>query len=244
MNRWGAFAVHLTASVVVFLGLLGLIVTIWYPGILFGIDGGWSGLKLVMGVDVILGPLLTLIIYRAGKPGLKFDLICIVTLQVACMAAGLWIVYQSRPIALVFAYDTFYSLAANEFQAYGQDPEVIATFPGPSPKLIYTELPDADISADIANIRGFFLDDPLFMQTETYQPIPEHGTAIFRRETAVRQDAERALRANIDGREEGCILNRFISAHANGFVCYDPQARKLTRFFTLQSDQLQETQAK
>jgi len=236
MNRWKAFAIHLTVSVAVFLALLGVIITVWYPGILFNVDGGWNGLKLVMGVDVILGPLLTLIVYRVGKPGLKFDLSCIVSLQVACMLAGLWVVYQSRPIALVFAYDTFYSLAANEFEAYGQDPEVIGNFPGPSPKLIYTELPDNDIGADVANIRGFFMDDPLFMQTDRYQPIPEHGTAIFRRENAVRQDAEQMLRADVDTREEGCVLGRFVSAYASGFVCYDPVTRNLTQFYASQSE--------
>ena len=236
MNRWGAFAIHLTASVVVFLCLLTLIVTVWYPGVLFNIDGGWNGLKLVMGVDVILGPLLTLIVYRAGKRGLRFDLSCIVSLQIACMVAGLWVVHQSRPIALVFAYDTFYSLAANEFEAYGQDPDVVRGFPGPSPKLIYTELPENDISADVANIRGFFMDDPLFMQTDKYQPIPEHGTAIFRRESSVRLDAENSLRANVEGRDEGCVLNRFVSAHTSGFVCYDPVVRQLTRFYARQSE--------
>ena len=106
MNRWKAFALHFALSVAVFASLLGIIMTLWYPGVLFNIDGGWSGLKLVMGVDVILGPLLTLVIFRAGKPGLKFDLGCIAALQIACMTAGVWVVYQSRPIALVFAYDT------------------------------------------------------------------------------------------------------------------------------------------
>ena len=231
MNRWKAFAIHLAISVVVFLGLLGVILTVWYPGILFSVDGGWSGLKLVMGVDVVLGPLLTLIVYRAGKPGLKFDLSCIVTLQIACMGAGLWVVYQSRPIALVFAYDTFYSLAANEFESYGQDPTVVKNFPGPSPKLIYTELPENEFSAEIANIRSLFVEDPLFMQTEKYQAIPEHGTAVFRRESAVRSEAEQVLRANVDSREEGCVLSRFASAYTSGFVCYDPVERKLTRFY-------------
>ncbi|MBT8146208.1 MAG: hypothetical protein KJN90_05100 [Gammaproteobacteria bacterium] len=231
MNRWKAFAIHLTASVVIFLGLLGLILTVWYPGILFSIDGGWNGLKLVMGVDVILGPLLTLVVYRVGKPGLKFDLTCIVSLQVACMAAGLWVVYQSRPIALVFAYDTFYSLAANEFEAYGQDPRLINEFPGPSPKLIFAELPEDEFRAEVANLRSVFVADPLFMQTDKYKAIPEHGTAIFRWESSVRRDAEEQLRANVESREEGCVLNRFASAHTSGFVCYDPVKRKLSRFY-------------
>jgi len=235
MTRWKAFTIHLSISIAVFVALLGLLLTIWYPGVLFSIDGGWSGLKLVMGVDVVLGPLLTLIVFQAKKPGLKFDLSCIVALQVACMAGGLWVVYHSRPIALVFAYDTFYSLAASEFESYNRDPELVAGFPGAWPKLLYTELPENDISADVANIRGFFMNDPLFMQTEKFQSIPEYGSGIFRRERNVRSDAESALGYDVESREDGCILSRFISAHANGFVCYDPERRRLTRYYPLQS---------
>ena len=231
MSRWKAFAIHLTASLLVFLFLLGIIILIWYPGVLFSIDGGWNGLKLIMGVDVILGPLLTLIIFKAGKPGLRFDLGCIVAAQVACMAAGLWIVYQARPIALVFAYDTFYNLAAGEFESYNRDPEVVNEFPGGWPKLLYTELPENDISADIANIRGIFMDDPLFMQTDKFKPIPDPGREIFRREHVVRSDATSLLGIELETGEESCVLSRFVSAHASGFVCFDPQRRRLTRFY-------------
>lgn len=36
---------------------------------------------LIMGADIVLGPLLTLVVYKAGKKSLRFDLACIVTLQ-------------------------------------------------------------------------------------------------------------------------------------------------------------------
>ena len=88
MNRWKAFGIHLAISLVVFLALLGIIILLWYPGILFSIDGGWEGLKIVMGVDVVLGPLLTLVVFKVGKPGLKFDLTCIAVAQIACMVTG------------------------------------------------------------------------------------------------------------------------------------------------------------
>jgi hypothetical protein len=235
MNRWTAFAIHLVISIVVFISLLGLIIAFWYPGVLFTIDGGWSGLKLVMGVDVVLGPLLTLVVFKAGKPGLKFDLGCIAALQVACMAAGVWIVYQSRPIALVFAYDTFFSLAASEFEAYDRSPESIAEFPGPWPKLLYTELPESDFAAEVANLRSQFIGDPLFMQTENFALIPEDNRGLFRREELVRGDAEALLKDFDEPDNENCILSRFASAHASGFVCFDPDARKLTSFYPLES---------
>jgi hypothetical protein len=230
MNRWKAFGIHLTISVVVFLALLGIIILLWYPGILFSIDGGWEGLKIVMGVDVVLGPLLTLVVFKVGKPGLKFDLTCIAVAQIACMVAGLWIVYQERPIALVFAYDTFYSLGTNEFEIYEKDPALLEEYPGPYPKLLYTELPESEISADIVNMRSQFIGEPLFMQTERYQPLPESNTEIFRRESIVRSEAGETIVGEISESQQ-CLLSKFISAHTGGFVCFDPQERKLTDFF-------------
>jgi len=230
MNRWKAFGIHLIISLLVFLALLGIIILMWYPGILFSIDGGWEGLKIVMGVDVVLGPLLTLVVFKVGKPSLKFDLSCIAILQIACMAAGIWIVYQERPIALVFAYDTFYSLGTNEFETYEKDPAVLEEFSGSYPKLLFTELPESEISADIVNIRSQFLGDPLFMQTERYQSLPESGAEVFRRESNVR---EMAMDLN-DGEFEAapdCLLSRFVSAYTDGFVCFNPQQRKLTEFY-------------
>ncbi|MBL4820927.1 MAG: hypothetical protein JKY98_08080 [Gammaproteobacteria bacterium] len=230
MTRWKAFTIHLAISLVIFLMFLGIIVFIWFPGILFSIDGGWNGLRIVLGVDVVLGPLLTLVVFKVGKPGLKFDLSCIAAAQIACMAVGIWIVYQERPIALVFAYDTFYSVSAQEFEDYDKDPGVLNNFPGAYPKLVYTELPDNKIKADIAMMRSQFIGDPLFMQTENYKALPEAAGDVFRRESNVRERADSLVDAVIED-SPACLLSRFVSAHTNGYVCFDPQRRKLTRFY-------------
>lgn len=230
MNRWKAFGIHLGISLMVLLMLLGFIIVLWYPGILFNIDGGWEGLRIVMGVDVVLGPLLTLVVFKVGKPGLKFDLSCIAAAQIACMAVGLWIIYQERPIALVFAYDTFYSIGTQEFEMFEKDPAVLEGFPGSYPKLLYTELPESEISADIVNIRSQFIGEPLFMQTERYQSLPESVTDIFRRESNVRTQAGELIEGQIEQSPQ-CRLSRFVSAYTNGFVCFDPQRRKLTQFY-------------
>ena len=89
MSRWKAGAIHFSISLAVFLVLLAIILIAWYPGILFSIDGGWAGLQIIIGVDLVLGPLLTLIVFKAGKPSLKFDLTCIATFQAVCMVAGI-----------------------------------------------------------------------------------------------------------------------------------------------------------
>lgn len=76
-NRWQAFAVHIGINAVIFIVLAAIILFIWYPGFLFQTDGGWQGIRLIAGVDFIIGPMLTLIVYKLGKPRLKMDLMLI-----------------------------------------------------------------------------------------------------------------------------------------------------------------------
>ena len=231
MSRWTAFAIHFSISLVVFLVLLAIILWAWYPGILFSVDGGWTGLQIVIGVDLVLGPLLTLVVFKAGKPGLKFDLTCIASAQVLCMAAGMWIVYNERPLALVLAYDTFYSLASAEFEDFGRDAAVVNEFAGSSPKMLYTQLPDNEVSADIAVIRSQFIGDPLYIQTEKYQAISADAaelSTIFRREETVRNSVSAELLAQLP---ENCLFSKFMSARTSGYVCYSAQANRLTSFY-------------
>ncbi len=231
MSRWTAFAIHFSISLAVFLVLLAIILFVWYPGILFSIDGGWTGLRIIIGVDLVLGPLLTLIVFRAGKPGLKFDLTCIASAQVICMAAGMWIVYEERPIALVLAYDTIYSLASQEYEDLGKNPSVLNDYPGAYPKLIYTELPENQIQADIVSIRSQFIGDPLYMQTERYRSLPaseQELIAIFRNEESVRATVSEEL---LNQLQESCSFARFVSAVTTGYVCFDRDSRSLGAFY-------------
>ena len=208
--------------------LLAVILLVWYPGILFRVDGGWTGLRIVVGVDLVLGPLLTLVVFKAGKPGLKFDLGCIAFAQASCMAAGMWIVYHERPIALVLAYDTFYSLATQEFEKFGRDFSVLEDFPGPYPKLLYVELPENEISADIANVRSQFIGDPLYIQTEKYRAILDDLELVFRREESVRANVTENLILQLN---DNCIFSKFISAVTSGYVCFDKERKVLSQFY-------------
>ena len=81
MTRFRAFTIHLTSSILIFLFFLGLMFFVWYPVPYFEIDGGWKVLRILAGVDVVLGPLLTLIVFKPGKPSLKFDMSVIVLVQ-------------------------------------------------------------------------------------------------------------------------------------------------------------------
>jgi hypothetical protein len=73
-------------------------------------------------VDVTIGPLITLIIFKTGKKSLKFDLTVIALLQLAALAYGIHTVYLARPVYLVFTFDRFDLVMAKDL-----DPKDLAT---------------------------------------------------------------------------------------------------------------------
>lgn len=116
VTRWQASAVHLSLSVAIALAVLALMLGVWYPWPLFEAMGG-SGLLLILcGVDVVIGPLLTLIVFRQGKPSLKFDLAAIAAVQLAALVYGSHIVYLARPAFIVFVKDQFQVAAAVDLE--------------------------------------------------------------------------------------------------------------------------------
>ena len=94
MTKVRAFAIHSIITVAILLAVLGLMRFVWYPTPYFEIEGGWKGWSLLTGVSLALGPLLTLIVFKPGKRGLKFDLSCIVLAQLAALIYGGTIIYQ------------------------------------------------------------------------------------------------------------------------------------------------------
>jgi hypothetical protein len=116
VTKLRAFIIHLTASATVVLGFLGLMFFAWYPTPYFEINGGWQVLRILAGVDVVLGPLLTLIVFKPGKPSLKFDMSCIVLMQLAALIYGGMIIYQQRPAFVVFGTDRFTTVTAAEVE--------------------------------------------------------------------------------------------------------------------------------
>lgn len=105
--RLKAFAVHLSLSALVALASLALVFQLWYPSLMSVALGVTNIFLLMLLVDVVLGPLLTLLIYRKDKKSLKLDLAAIAILQVGALLYGLHVVAEGRPAWVVFSVDRF-----------------------------------------------------------------------------------------------------------------------------------------
>jgi hypothetical protein len=118
-QKFAATGLHLLLSVVAVGALLLLVTRLWYPEFLFRTDGGWQGLRIVILVDLVLGPLLTFVVYRRGKKGLLTDLVLIGLMQAAALLGGAWVVHAERPLALVLHEGRVYSITADDYRDAG-----------------------------------------------------------------------------------------------------------------------------
>jgi hypothetical protein len=99
---------------------------------------------LLVSVDIVLGPLLTLVVFRSGKRGLKFDLTLIAVVQSVALVYGLSVVLRSRPVFLVASVDRLVLVSASDIAdadlAQGSKPE-FQSLSWTGPRLVAAELP-------------------------------------------------------------------------------------------------------
>ena len=108
-GRLKAAGIHLAISLAIAALAALLVFFVWYPYPYREISGGRELFLLLVVVDVVMGPLMTLAVFNLAKPRkeLRRDLAVIGLLQVAALVYGLWTVAVARPVHLVYEIDRF-----------------------------------------------------------------------------------------------------------------------------------------
>ncbi|MBK9116957.1 MAG: hypothetical protein IPM22_15350 [Betaproteobacteria bacterium] len=117
LDRWKAFGLHLAISALIAATVVMLVVWLWYPRPYFEAMGGEVLLRLLIGVDVVVGPLITLLIFDPKKPRLKYDLATIAVLQIAALAYGGFVMFEARPVYNVYFDGRFHTVPAYSVDA-------------------------------------------------------------------------------------------------------------------------------
>lgn len=106
-SRIKAFTLHLAISVTIAAIAMIIVFYFWYPAPLHTAVGVTQIFLILLAVDVVLGPVLTLVVYKVGKRTLIMDLSVIALLQVSALCYGVYTVAEGRPAWLVFSADRF-----------------------------------------------------------------------------------------------------------------------------------------
>lgn len=167
-HRARAGLIHLALSAAIAAAVFLPIYFFWYPDVLFERAGGRDLFLLIVGVDVVIGPLITFVIFVPKKKGLVFDLAVIAFLQSAALAYGVYVLFESRPAYIVFVKEGYELVRANQFpaaelaRARGKGYDKL---PLTGPKLVGARLPadrDEKLRVMMAAMAG--MDLPLFPQ--------------------------------------------------------------------------------
>lgn len=166
-----AFLIHLLLSLLIFCSVFYVLFVLWYPEPFFSIDGGLHGVKLIALVDLVIGPLLTLIVYRKGKKGLAKDMSVIAVMQIICLCYGIWTLYQYRPIALVFYQGSFYSMDISKYSGQPDALDRIKEIAGKVPGYAIVELPSGFDEIRALRRSATAKGETLFAQIDLYRPL-------------------------------------------------------------------------
>lgn len=107
--RLRATLVHAAISATVAACAAALVFWVWYPWPYSVLAGGTGLFFLITGVDVVVGPLITLTVFDTSKgwPVLRRDLAVVAALQLGALLYGLNVMFEARPVALAMEAERF-----------------------------------------------------------------------------------------------------------------------------------------
>lgn len=180
-NRYIASAVHLSLSIMVFSLVFFILLYFWYPAPFFSASGGWQGLRIVAFIDIVLGPLLTLVVFNSkkSKNELTCDIVTITILQTLALCWGVYTIHQQRPVVVAFLDNEFYTVTARDLKDAKFDLQRLKTFGTSNPLYVYIKKPST--TQGLLEFQKTLLNkriSPIF-NMDYYTPINDHLEEIF-----------------------------------------------------------------
>ena len=174
-SKLKAFGVHFCISVIFMSLFIAYLYLYWFKDLFF-ITNVSEPLKLLIVVDVILGPLFTLLVYKVGKKTLKFDLSVIVMFQLVAFAYGAYSIHQGRPSLVVFNGDAFELVYHKELND---------NIPAYQEKILFA-IPQYFMIPSQYHVQGY----AAYQNLNYIQPLsPENWSEVSRKQITLKQSA-------------------------------------------------------
>jgi hypothetical protein len=176
--RLRGFLIHLTVSILLALSVTAVIFFIWYPSPLEQAIGVASIVLLLLGVDVVAGPLLTLAVCKHGKKSLKYDLAIIVLIQLGAFIYGIHIIAQGRPVWIALHENSFHIIQAYQMHhAYMEKAKDEYQHPGFwGPQWVVVRQPNSEEKPSV--FEGLMKGVLFTERAELYEPLSNQKVLI------------------------------------------------------------------
>jgi hypothetical protein len=187
-SRLRAFLLHLSVSVILGLLTFMLVFWVWYPAPLYKAAGVTGIYLLLLVVDVLLGPSLTLAVAAPGKKKvlLLLDLTVIIAVQLSAFIYGIYTVAEGRPAWLVLSNNRFNLVRVADIEQNQAD-QAQPEYRQPSwgkPQWVSSPLPQ-DVEARNAIFNESLAGLEIYQQPRYYRPLSEGHALIQEKSQAL-----------------------------------------------------------
>jgi hypothetical protein len=240
ITKLKATGVHLFLSLLVFIYLVYEIYYHWYPQPYFAIDGGWQGIRIIAAVDLVLGPLITFLIFDLSKSRreILFDLTLILVIQVGALFYGVSQVYNQRPVAVALIGQFMVAGTMEQFGGKLESASDLYQYSDQRPPLIYADLEfDQATLEELSQLRLW--ESVLeYLQLQSKNARSDFASGLRDRQQifkvqldayAAREGYEAWLRQN-DKRADEVMIARIAGRYSEAWLVFDLDGKYLSYF--------------
>ncbi len=208
-----AFLIHVALSAAVFAAVIWAVVAQWFPEPYFRIDGGLAMIALAAAVDLVIGPLITLLVYRPGRRDNALNFAIIAFLQAVALTWGVHVLHSQRPLYAAYIggpVRTFFPVTGPLIEAAPPAAELRARLTG-HPPLVFIPL-----AADPAQARGMLMSAMLGgpgLLSATHLWLPVEGRAL----AAIVAEARDRAALEALAPESGQLIDEFVAKRGARF---------------------------
>lgn len=148
-EKFLATGIHFLVTLALACCAAALIFLVWFPDPFQTMIGGTELFTLVVGCDLALGPLISLVIFnsRKSRRELVIDYAIVGTVQIAALAYGVFILAGTRPVYVAFSTDRIEIVTARDISdaelAAAKEP-LYRSLPLTGPRMVAVVVPEAE----------------------------------------------------------------------------------------------------
>lgn len=165
MSRLKASLIHLGISSTALFLLAIITLFYWYPHPFYLYEGVLSILSLITLVDVILGPIFTFIVFKSGKPSLKFDLTVIALVQIIAFIFGTHTIHSQHPEFVTYVDGVMVTIPTSAIDEQKSELESLNKRFHVGPKFAVASLPEYLTKQINFSVEKSIVDVPEFYST-------------------------------------------------------------------------------
>ena len=174
-----ASLIHLALSIVLVGLVIGSIVFLFFPQLFIHISDFKEIASIIISVDLILGPLLTFVVFQPNKKSIKFDLSVIAALQFSALVYGAYALFEVHPVYITFNVDRFTIISAKDAEPEKAQYDEFKVSKLATAKLAFAKMPEDQAKRNEIILTAAMGGGDLDQRVEYYEPYNENISHIL-----------------------------------------------------------------